>query len=683
MNQTEKKNGQKETNFKPESTKILKTLSLERVKIEVENTGAIAYFLDGKRIQRSFAEAAAADGKKISSKGSVPVGIETGNFTDEIGAGTKVEVTYAENGLQLIHRACLYKGKNFITLQAVLKSDSGEVESNYLAPVVTGRHPDDLIPPMKYLCQWMYIAPYDNEFWGRYEIAPFSSGRKSYDVSAVCSRDGRRGLIIGAVDFEDWKNAVACSHVNSCVFTGYSGAADKGTHDVLPHGTLKGETVSSARFVFGWYEDLRLGFEEYAQICSAVHPPIQWSKTSPFGFNSYSGLGRFTNNENFREAGDFVNSLKDFHDNGSVTYINVDGGWEFMFDQEDLKKYIGELHARGQKAGCYDAPFIVSGDVNRPLPGVEGKCFKDILLYNPDGSLPPAIDDFYALDVSHPLWKQYMQKRIAHWVEMGFDYVKIDFLSSGALEGAHQDPSVRTGRQAYNKAMRFFDDALSYEKIGRDFFISLSIAPVFPHGYGHARRECCDTFAYHTDVEYVLNAQTFSWWLSGPLYRFNDPDHLALYTSSIFQLPERKYSTLEEARSRYTTGVISGAVMLLSDYYGPGKNPCFEEARKRTIALTGNHDINELARKGRPFRPLEMRGNSGCSTFVLSEDHAVYLAVFNLDEEPKTIEIDVKRAGIPPEGRGMELWNHETFRYSKKLARNIAAYDAAVLKILK
>jgi alpha-galactosidase len=603
MNQIEKDN--EEAFFEAKPINILKTYSLDRVKIEVEDNGAIAYFLDGKRIHRFFAEAAAADGRKISSNNSTSASMKAKNFTDEIGTGTSIDITYSENGLKLIHNICLYKGKTFIALKATLKSDSGEVESNYLAPVITGRHPDDLIPQLKYLCQWMYVAPYDNDFWARYEIAPFGSGRTSYDISAICSRDGREGLVIGAVDFENWKNAITCSSVNSYVFTGYSGAADRGTHDAIPHGTLKGETVSSSRFIAGWYDELRSGLEEYAQVCSAIHPPLQWKKTSPFGFNSYSGLGRFTDNENFREAGNFVNTLKDFHDTGNVTYVNVDGGWEHMFDQKDLIEYIKVLHARGQKAGCYDAPFMVFGDVNRPLPGVEGKSYKDILLYNPDGSLAPAIDDFLALDVSHPLWEKFMQYRINHWLEMGFDYVKIDFLSSGALEGAHKDPSIRTGRQAYNKAMRFFDDALSHEKTGKDFFISLSIAPVFPHGYGHARRECGDSFAYHTDVEYVLNAQTFSWWLSGPLYSFNDPDHLTLYTSNTFHLPDRNYSTFEEARSRYTTGIISGSVMLLSDCYGSSEHDKkFEEAKKRTVALTGNHDINELARKGRPFRPL-------------------------------------------------------------------------------
>src|SRR5579864_9839761 len=69
----------------------------------------------------------------------------------------------------------------------------------------------------------------------------------------------------------------------------------------------------------------------------------------------------------------------------------------------------------------------------------------------------------------------------------GFDYIKLDFLSHGALEGVHYDSSVRTGMQAYNEGMRYVLNAL-----GGRMFVSLSIAPLFPYQYGHSRRIACD-----------------------------------------------------------------------------------------------------------------------------------------------------------------------------------------------
>jgi hypothetical protein len=78
-----------------------------------------------------------------------------------------------------------------------------------------------------------------------------------------------------------------------------------------------------------------------------------------------------------------------------------------------------------------------------------------------------------------------------------------------------------------------------------------------------------------------------------------------------------------------------------------------------------------------------MCGSAGYNTFVLDDEQAVYIAVFNFDDKPKTITIDIDRAGIPCAGNGMDLWSHEPFTYNGTFTRNLAAYDAAVLEITK
>ena len=50
------------------------------------------------------------------------------------------------------------------------------------------------------------------------------------------------------------------------------------------------------------------------------------------------------------------------------------------------------------------------------------------------------------------------------------------------------------------------------DRAGREIFVSLSIAPLFPTFLGHSRRCCCDAFGHHEDVRYVLNALNFAWW---------------------------------------------------------------------------------------------------------------------------------------------------------------------------
>lgn len=119
---------------------------------------------------------------------------------------------------------------------------------------------------------------------------------------------------------------------------------------------------------------------------------------------------------------------------------------------------------------------------------------------------------------------------IRHLIDLGVDYIKIDFLSHGSVEGAHYRPEF-TGRMALNYAYSVLSEEI--DRAGREIFVSLSIAPLFPTFLGHSRRCCCDAFGHHEDVRYVLNALNFAWWTNHRLYTFNDPDHVSLCHSVV------------------------------------------------------------------------------------------------------------------------------------------------------
>ena len=61
---------------------------------------------------------------------------------------------------------------------------------------------------------------------------------------------------------------------------------------------------------------------------------------------------------------------------------------------------------------------------------------------------------------------------------------------------------------ALNRVYSIIDEEIA--KCGKEIFISLSIAPLFPYFLGHARRCCCDSFGHYDDVRYVLNALNFA-----------------------------------------------------------------------------------------------------------------------------------------------------------------------------
>ena len=305
------------------------------------------------------------------------------------------------------------------------------------------------------------------------------------------------------------------------------------------------------------------------------------------------------------------------------------------------------------------------------IPGIAGHCFNEILLRDSKGRLLPRVDGAIPYDVTHPLWKEYTRRKFNDFVKWDFDYVKVDFMSHGGMEGVHYDSSVRTGRQALNAAYQFIDELLKPEKTGKPFFISLSIAPLFPNGYGHARRFSCDAFGTAEDVEYVLNAQTYAWWQNHRLYAFNDPDHSCLLKSFCMD----RDSSLGEARARYTASAIAGTVMMLSDDYER------EEAKERSRILTGNTEVNKVAASRVAFRPTEAGGTSASHCFTAVIDGKQYIAMFSWETGEQIVELDPLRAGLKTGVSYRELWSGKTVQEKDgRISWNIKDCDAALFK---
>src|SRR5205085_12461517 len=112
----------------------------------------------------------------------------------------------------------------------------------------------------------------------------------------------------------------------------------------------------------------------------------------------------------------------------------------------------------------------------------------------------------------------------------------------------------------------------------------LSLAPLFPHQYGHARRGSCDVFGRLSDTEYLLNSVTLGWWLSGTAYAFNDPDHAVLYRRT-GQAPTSE----AEALARVNAALIGGTILLDSDDLGQ------PEAQARARKLLTNRAALDMA----------------------------------------------------------------------------------------
>lgn len=659
-----------------ETAGAAESIECRRVRIDLLTDGAFRYALDYENVHFAYSKASVMDGRTIDTRTAKRISTRTKSGK----RGKTIQVTYEENGLRLVQRFSLTEEVPYFVISCSVKDlKNRKTESNYLAPLDFGYPNKACRELFRSLDQKMLLVPYDNDMWVHYESVPLRPGRTSYDVTAIYNEETNQGLVIGAMDHSDWKNAIRCSAYDARCYEAFSGAADACTHDCMPHGSLIGDEVESSRFFCGWFEDIRTGLEEFGRVCMEGKEKFSWDGPVPFGWNSYAGLNiEMPLLDHWKEAADFIDGeLPEFRDAEGRTTINLDGN--FFQDKRKMKQIVDELHRRGQLAGNYMSPLIAHKFLGFiPLRGTPGKTMKSIVMKDADGKPFPAADGSVPVDITIPAAEKNLRLWIREIVDMGFDYIKIDFLSHGAVEGPRYDKNIRTGRQALSRFYRILHEELDPEKVGRPIFVDLSIAPLFPAGGGHARRCCCDAFGHHEDVRYVLNALNYGWWTSGTLYRFADPDHTVLYHA----YPDGRENTdLGSARSRYLASAISGTVMLLSDNYGPtGDGEDIRQARERTKLLAGNREINEVARMGRPFRPLSLKSDTAC-LYYLQTPECVYAAIFNFVGEERKISVPLEEIGAALSGSAHSVWDDWEITYEGELRVAVKEYDCALLRI--
>lgn len=534
--------------------------------------------------------------------------------------------------------------------------------------------------------------PFDNDMWVEPSITAITDLHEttvSYEAAALFDEKTNVGTVIGSVEHDIWKTGIRVDARDGKLLgcSVYGGAADDGTRDNSPHGSVSGTKVKSPKLFIGHFSDWRDGLTAYAKANTEVVPAKKSVGNVPFGYNSWGVLQDKVSFGDMIAVSDFIKEhLQDIWvEDGAAVYVNIDSFWDFLVHNDPalfvsglslddaLRMFVEHCHANGQKAGIYYTPFTAwHGDEEALKSGkMEGSdyTYYDATLKKTDGSgLYGKLDGGYALDPTHPGTIARFEQKLRYFIDLGFEYIKLDFMTHGAVEGQHYDPDVSTGMQAYNAGMARIA-AICEGKM----FVNLSIAPLFPYQYADGRRISCDAFSSLDNTRHVLSYLTACFW-EKELYPFPDPDHLVVWGKD-------GGVTDGEARCRVTSGVIGGTSFLVGDDLSDSTDPAKQQ---RILSMFGNADIVSVAKLGRAFRPFVVKAGERCAdAYWYTANDTLYFAAFNFGEEDAAVSYDL--ADLLPAGQDYdirELWRGESVSLDGTvLTYTIPVGDAAVFRL--
>lgn len=328
---------------------------------------------------------------------------------------------------------------------------------------------------------------------------------------------------------------------------------------------MPSQTLPSEELFVAFGKNPQDVLEQYQQELKEKHHPPKMEKPLTGWCSWYEHF------ENVNEQVILSNLQKIVAEKLPIDVIQIDDGYQtgigdWAVDTKkfphDLKPIVEAIHTQDKKAGIWWSPFLV-GETSQIFKQHPEWVVKDTTTGAPLLARRNWNQDIYILDSTHPEVQEHIRKLTRQYTkDWGFDYLKLDFLYAGAMEGIRYDKNA-TSLESYKKLLTIIK-----EEAENTILVGCG-APFLPTaGLLHAMRISSDTEFVWKDTpnewkdepgiaKNVLQPLFERQWMHNTLWA-NDPDIITI---------RNNMSSLTTAEKQLLTTAIllSGGSLFIGD----------------------------------------------------------------------------------------------------------------------
>lgn len=649
------------------------------IRLNLKKGTADFTFPNGSYLHNTFTAIQFKNNTSFSSARFTHHSYTISEVNDITGSGKSISFLHTNNDddLQLVQYITIYKNKPYILLGTVTKTQNSIIESNYITPLAilpqhSGRAYVSGEAPR------LADIPFDNDNWTKLLTVSWNDSIRSgigYEFTSLYDYRTLSGLVIGNLTHDFWKTGIryALSHskgiFDSLIVFGGAATPDNkrspneyggydGTHDVVAHGSMRGTSIFAPLIFLCASGNITTAFKEYGRMNSKISGYLSWKENAPVYWNSFGvenvlGYRKKMMPSGIVKISNVLASLKNFNSN-SRPVLSIDSYDQGVYTTDILKSiglYAGKHH---QQIGFYFIPFTIwtwKKSIDRDKLQYTDTYIRDVTLKNKEGkTIIYKEGDFgaYPLDPTHPATRLRMIAELQKAKAIGAKFLKIDFLTAGALEAPkHYDPNIRSGLQAYNIGMKMLQHLID-SILGPDTFITHAISPMFPHQFAHARflstdiyshfRDDMDGFPQHGSTASSMITNSHLGWMQGTLLPYSNLDVLVMH-----QFQNNPGLSEKDIRTRLFSLITLGSIL------GDGSDLRDLIAKERAKLFLDNKSVADYFAAPKAFELLKI--SDGLTqdqqlSFYLPGD-TVLVSAFNFDMKNDFVQtIDRKRLGL-------------------------------------